>query len=115
MPFRFPACHETLDATKRRKFKLYLFESNTHRSFNIDWAKNSRCFHIKHDFPFLEYYVCFAPTSGADPENVEPGGANSNNYQTEPGGANLFFGLTYKGEQGGVRRVRPPLNPRLDI
>ena len=29
------------------------------------------------------------------------------------GGANLFFGLTYKGEQGGVRRVRPPLNPRL--
>ena len=25
----------------------------------------------------------------------------------EGGGANLFFGLTYKGEQGGVRRVRP--------
>ena len=36
--------------------------------------------------------------SGADPENVEP---------------NLFFGLIYKDEQGGVRRVRPPLNPRL--
>ena len=50
---------------------------------------------------------------GADPENVEPGGANSKNHQTEPGGANLFFGLTYKGEQGGVRRVRPPLSPRL--
>ena len=53
--------------------------------------------------------------SGADPENVEPGGANNINYQTEPGGANLFFGLTYKGEQGGVRRVRPPLNPRLHV
>ena len=49
----------------------------------------------------------------ADPENVKPGGVNSMNYQTEAGGANLFFGLTYKGEQGGVRRVRPPLNPRL--
>ena len=45
--------------------------------------------------------------SGADPENVEPGGANSKNYQTEPGGADLFFGLAYKGEQGRVRRVRP--------
>ena len=32
---------------------------------------------------------------------------------TGGGGANLFFGLTYKSEQGGVRRVRPPLNPRL--
>ena len=52
---------------------------------------------------------------GADPENVEPGGANSINYQTEPGGVDLFFGLTYKSEQGGVRRVRPPLNPRLII
>ena len=40
--------------------------------------------------------------SGADPENVEPGGANSINYQTEPegGGANSFFGLIYKDEQG---------------
>ena len=25
----------------------------------------------------------------------------------------LIFCLTYKGEQGGMRRVRPPLNPRL--
>ena len=51
---------------------------------------------------------------GADPENIEPGGANSKHYQTEPGGANIFFGPTYKGERGGgVRRVRPPLNPRL--
>ena len=31
--------------------------------------------------------------TGADPENVEPGGANTINYQTEPKGANLFFGL----------------------
>ena len=53
------------------------------------------------------------PLPGADPENVEPGGANSVNYQTEPGGATLFFCLTYKAKQGGVRRVRPPLNPRL--
>ena len=35
---------------------------------------------------------------GADPENIEPGGANSINYQPEPGGA--FFCITYKGEQG---------------
>ena len=42
--------------------------------------------------------------TGADPENIEPGGACIN-HQAEPGGANLFFCLTYKGEQGGVRRV----------
>ena len=30
-------------------------------------------------------FVRSAP--GADPENVEPGGANSTSYQTEPGGA----------------------------
>ena len=67
---------------------------------------------------WLQYLHIFgnekiADNTGADPENVEPGGANSINYQTEPGGANLFFSLAYKGEQGGVRRVRPPLNPRL--
>ena len=28
------------------------------------------------------------------------GGANSINYQTEPGGANLYFCFTYKGEPG---------------
>ena len=39
----------------------------------------------------------FLCKAGADPENVEPGGAN------------LFFDFTYKGEQGGVRRVRPLL------
>ena len=49
----------------------------------------------------------YIPEAGADPENIEPGGANSKNYQTEPGAVNLFFGLTYKVEQGGVRRVRP--------
>ena len=46
-------------------------------------------------------------TTGADPENVEPGGANGKNYQTEPGGANLFFGLTYKGEQGACAGCAP--------
>ena len=47
--------------------------------------------------------------SGADPENVEPGGANCINYQSEPGrgGANLFFGLTYKGEQGACAGCAP--------
>ena len=49
---------------------------------------------------------------GADPENIESGGATVYNYQAEPGGAN-YFCLAYKGEQGGVRRVHPPLNPRL--
>ena len=58
--------------------------------------------------------------AGADPENVEPGGANSINYQTEPGrggGANLFFGLTYKGERGGRAPGAPPSKsaPELDI
>ena len=53
--------------------------------------------------------------SGADPENVEPGGANSKNYQTEPGGAYLCFGLTYKGEHGGRAPGAPPLNPRLTM
>ena len=46
--------------------------------------------------------------AGADPENIEPGGANIIEYQTEPGAPNNFFCITYKGEQGGVRRVRPP-------
>ena len=36
----------------------------------------------------------------ADPENIEPGGVNSINDQTEPEGANLiFFCIIYKGEQ----------------
>ena len=58
---------------------------------------------------FLFYFISQPQLAGADPENVEPGGANCINYQSEPGrgGANLFFGLTYKGKQGGVRRVRP--------
>ena len=43
------------------------------------------------------------------------GGRNCINYQAEPGGANLFFGLTYKGKQGGVRRVIYMVNPRLII
>ena len=55
----------------------------------------------------LSAVVASVLETGADPENVEPGGANSKNYRTEPGGANLLFGLIYKGEQGGVRRVRP--------
>ena len=62
---------------------------------------------------FLSFMVDQIRCTGADPENVEPGGANSINYQTEQGGATLFFCLTYKGEQGGVRRVHPSLNPRL--
>ena len=61
----------------------------------------------------LEVYFCIVswitPYTGADPENVEPGGANSINYQTEPeGGANLFFGLIYKDEQGGRAPGAPP-------
>ena len=36
------------------------------------------------------------------------GGRKQNKLSDWTGGANLFFGLTYKGEQGGgVRRVRP--------
>ena len=38
--------------------------------------------------------------SGADPENMELGSANSIKYQIEPGGANLFLVKTYKGNQG---------------
>ena len=48
---------------------------------------------------------------GADSENIEPGRANSINYQTEPGGA--IFCIKYKGEQG-ARAGCPPLNPRMN-
>ena len=37
---------------------------------------------------------------GADPENIEPGGANSIKYQTEPGAADYVLSTRYKGEQG---------------
>ena len=37
--------------------------------------------------------------AGADPENIETGGASSINYQTGPG-AQMFFCRTCKGEQG---------------
>ena len=38
--------------------------------------------------------------AGADPENIEPWGANGIKYRPEPGGTNYFFSITYKGEQG---------------
>ena len=79
----------------------------------VVWSHDRHVMHSKSQCAYWER-VSYEFT-GADPENVEPGGANSKNYQTEPGGADLFFGLAYKGEQGGVRRVRPPLNPRLSL
>ena len=47
-------------------------------------------------------------TSGTDPENIEPGGATVQIIRLNRG-AQFFFCLTYKSEQGGVRRVRPLL------
>ena len=46
-------------------------------------------------------------SSGAAFENIDNGGANSLNYQTETGGANLVVCLALYGA--------PPLNPRLTI
>ena len=40
----------------------------------------------------------------ADPDNIEPGDANSIKYQTKPGSAILFLCITYKGEQGARAR-----------
>ena len=60
------------------------------------------------------FLFLFAYRSGADLENVEPGGENSINYQTEPGGANVFFGLTYKGEQGACVACAPSKSAPVD-
>ena len=47
---------------------------------------------------------------GADPENVEPGGANSINYQTEPegGGAQIYFLVLYIRTNRGRAPGAPP-------
>ena len=49
---------------------------------------------------------------GVGLENIEPGGRNSINFQTEPAGAFFFFGLKYKGEQG-ARAVCAPSKSAL--
>ena len=49
---------------------------------------------------------------GADTDNIEHGGVNSISYQTEPGGANLFFVLHIRANRGRAPGT-PPLNPRL--
>ena len=59
--------------------------------------------------------ICWCLESGADPENVEPGGANIINYQTEPGAQIYFLVLHIRANRGCVRRMRPPLNLRLRI
>ena len=48
-------------------------------------------------------------TAGADPENVEPGGANCINYQSEPGrGAQIFFLVLHIRANRGRAPGAPP-------
>ena len=47
-----------------------------------------------------------------DQENIEPGGADSINYQTEPGGTNYLFVLHIRANRGRTPGA-PSLNPRL--
>ena len=65
-----------------------LFFVDCFRDFEIFVVKYTHCTHR------------FIHISGADPENIKTWGRNCINYQAEPGGANLFCCLTYKGEQG---------------
>ena len=44
---------------------------------------------------------------GADPENVEPGGANSINYQTEPGAQIYFLVLHIRPNRGRAPGAPP--------
>ena len=44
--------------------------------------------------------VLFSTVLQARIQKILNRGRNCINYQAEPGGANLFFGLTYKGERG---------------
>ena len=82
---------ERVIKTIKNHLQRYMTHHQTHRYIDIVPDVNK-----SYNQSYHRGTVLVLKSPGADPENVEPGGANSINYQTEPeGGAQIYFLVLY--------------------